>query len=311
MTDKSVLSGHIACFTAYAIFGFNIIFCKDLANSHIISPLGLFSIRSLVAAALFWIVSLFMSREKVDRADLAKIFAASLLGLYIPQLTFLKAITVTTPMDLSILSALTPIFTMFVAAITLKEPITWKKAGGVFISFAGVIFLIYNSVNLSTGAQQTKPLGVVLIILNSFSFALYLGIFKPLIAKYNVVTFMKWMFLFSMLVSLPFKLNELVAVDYASFPSNSLFDIAFLVIMATFVAYFLIPVGQKHLRPTVLSMYSYIQPIIASVVSVCVGMDIIGWQKIVAATAVFAGVILVNKSRAASQNHVHVEKRFE
>lgn len=301
MKIKKSVAGHVSCFMAYAIFGINIILCKDLANSHIISPLALFCLRSVGATLLFWILSLFLPHEKVMSHDLLKIFAASMLGLFITQLSFLKAITITTPVDVSILSTLAPIFTMFIAAFTLKEPITWKKAGGVLISCVGVIFLIFNSSNYSGEITQTHPLGILLMIVNCLCFALYLGIFKPLIAKYSVVTFMKWMFLFSMIASVPFRFHELISLDYKSIPPNYLFDIMYLVIMATFVAYFLIPVGQKFLRPTVVSMYTYLQPLIASIVSVFIGMDILEWQKIIAATAILTGVILVNRSRSAAE----------
>lgn len=292
--------GHISCFMAYAIFGLNIVVCKEIANSHLISPLGLFCFRSIGATALFWLVSLFLPREKVEKKDYLKIFAASMLGLFITQLLFLEAISKITPFDSSVLSSLTPVYTMFVAALVLREPITWKKAGGVAVSLAGVIFLLYNSVSLGGGASQTQPMGVILIVLNCLCFAFYLGIFKPLIAKYHVVTFMKWMFLFSMLASVPFDIKELVTLDYGAMPASYLWEVAFLIFFATFVAYFLIPVGQKSLRPTVISMYSYIQPIIASVISIIIGMDILTWQKLLATAAVFAGVILVNKSRAAA-----------
>lgn len=291
--------GHFACFGAYFIFGFNIIICKDLANSHLISPLGLFCIRSTFTAFLFWLVSFFLPREKVEKSDLLKIFFASMLGLFLTQLSFLKGITLATPLDTSIITSITPIFTMFVAAVALKEPITLKKVGGVLLSFLGVILLILNSVSLGGGATQTQPLGVVLIILNAFIFALYLGIFRPLIVKYHVVTFMKWMFLFSTLVSIPFGVGEFVSLDYAALSNEFILELLYLIVFATFVAYFLIPFGQKHLRPTVISLYSYLQPLIASVMSVCLGMDVLNWQKIVAAAAVFTGVILVNKSRAA------------
>ena len=79
-----------------------------------------------------------------------------------------------------------------------------------------------------------------------------------------------------------------------------LWEIAYVIIFATFVAYFLIPVGQKQLRPTVVSMYSYLQPIIAAAVSVVVGMDRFTWQKALAIVLVFVGVALVNRSRAAN-----------
>ncbi len=298
--NNKTLIGHISCFTAYAIFGLNLIVCKDLANSHIISPFGLFCLRSLGATLLFWLLSLFLPSEKVDRKDLLKIFCASMLGLYLTQVSFLYAITKITPMDSSMLSALTPIYTMFIAAIALKEPLSWKKILGVVISFGGIIFLLFNSVSINGGVSNTQPMGVVLIIFNCLCFALYLGIFKPLISKYSVVTFMKWMFLFSMLASVPFGMKEFFSLDYAAMSSNYIKEVGFLIFFSTFIAYFLIPVGQKVLRPTVISMYSYVQPIIASVISISIGMDVISWQKIVAAVAVFAGVILVNKSRAAS-----------
>jgi len=292
--------GHIACFFAYAIFGFNIIICKDLTNLALISPLGLFCFRAAGAALLFWLVSLFLPKEKVEKKDFLQIFIASMLGLFIVQFTFLKAIELTTPLDTSIITAITPIFTMFVAAVVLKEPITLKKAGGVALSFVGVIFLILNTVRAGNGVTETKPMGIVYMIGNCIFFACYLGAFRPLIAKYSVVTFMKWMFLFSAIVAIPLDIKELVHLDMAAMPSKYLLELGYIIVFSTFTAYFLIPVGQKTLRPTVISLYGYLQPIIATVMSIVMGMDTLTWQKIVAATLVFTGVVLVNKSRAAN-----------
>lgn len=295
--------GHLACFGAYTIFGFNIIVCRDLSNLALISPLGLFCFRAVGAALLFWFVSLFMPKEKVEPKDFPKIFCASMLGLFLTQLTFLKASTVATPLDISIINAITPIFTMFVAAIVLKEPITLKKAGGVAMSFCGIVILILNTVRTATGGvTETKPLGILLIICNSLFFACYLGIFKPLISKYNVITFMKWMFLFSAVVAIPFDIRELVRLDMAVMPERYLYELGFIILFSTFIAYFLIPIGQKTLRPTVISLYGYLQPIIATVTGILMGMDRLSWQKIVAAVLVFTGVVLVNKSRAKSKS---------
>lgn len=294
------LAGHISEFVAYTIFGFNIIICKDLSNSHLISPIGLFCIRAIGATALFWLVSLFLPKEKVDKKDFPLIFIASMVGLFITQMTFLGSIKVTTPLDVSIITTTTPIFTMFAAAVVLREPITLKKAGGVATSFVGVVFLILNSVTFGGGASQTKPIGIVLMLLNCLSFAMYLAVFKRIISKYSVVTFMKWMFLFSMIVSLPIGIGELVSIDYLSMPSNIVGGLLYLIFFSTFTAYFLIPVGQKVLRPTVISLYAYLQPLIASIVSICVGMDHVTWQKIVATILIITGVVLVNKSRAAN-----------
>ena len=292
--------GHIACLTAYTIFGLNIVICKDLTSSGAISPLALFTIRSLGAGALFWIISLFLPKQSVERSDLPKILVASILGFFLTQICFLMAISRITPMDCSIVSSLSPIYTMFIAAYVLKEPLSAQKIGGVVLSLCGIIYLILNSVTSTATVIQTTPLGVLLMLGNSLCFSLYLGIFKPTISKYSVVTFMKWIFLFASLLSLPFSARELLSIEFSALPTSYLAELAFLVICATFTTYFLIPVGQKILRPTLVSMYSYVQPIVAIVVSIYVGMDTLSWQKVLAAITVFTGVVLVSYSKKRS-----------
>ena len=299
MTNKGSAFGHIAAFIAYAIFGFNIIVCKDLTSGGLIPPLGIFTLRSLVAGGLFWLVSLFMPKETIDKKDYIKIFAASMLGFLTCQVTFLVGIPHITPMDCSILTAMAPIYTMAVAAVAIKEPITFKKSLGVAISFAGIIYLIVSRVATPGGTAESTPFGIFMIVLNSLSFSMYLGIFKPLIAKYSAVTFMKWIFLFSAVVATPLSLKGLINVDWAGIPSKQYAELAYLIVCATFVTYFLIPLAQKRIRPTLISMYSYVQPIIAIAVSIAIGMDTLTWQKSLATILVFAGLIIVSRSRAA------------
>lgn len=301
MPQRQSIMGHLAGFIAYAIFGFNIIVCKDLTSDGLIPPLGIFTLRSLGAGSLFWLISLFQPREKVDKKDFFKIFLASMLGFFTCQITFLVGLPYITPMDCSIMTALAPIYTMIVAAIALKEPITFKKAGGVAISLAGVIYLILSRSAIAGGAAQTTPFGIVMIVFNILSFSMYLGIFKPLIAKYFVVTFMKWIFLFSFCVAAPFSAKGLTEVGWAGIPSIQYAELAYLIICATFITYFLIPVAQKRIRPTIISMYSYVQPIIAISISIAIGMDVLTWQKVLAAAMVFGGVIMVSYSKSAKQ----------
>ena len=251
---SDALKGHLSIAGAYLIFGLNVVLCKDIANSQAVAPIVLFTLRALGASALFWLGSLFLPKEKVDRKDLPKIALASFLGLFGPQVTFLVGITMATSIDTAILGTLGPVFTMVFAFFFLGEPITGKKAGGVAVSLAGVLFLIFNSVH-GGGASATTPLGFVMLLLNSISFSLYLGIFRPLIAKYSVVTFMKWSFLFSLVLALPFAGKGLVTTDYAAVPPLVLWEIGYLIVFATVIAYFLIPYGQKFIRPTLVSMY--------------------------------------------------------
>lgn len=298
MTNKKSIIGHLSALIAYSIFGFNIIVCKDLTGEGLIPPLGIFTLRSIGAGGLFWLVSLFQPKEKIDRDDYIKIFAASMLGFFTCQVTFLVGLPHITPMDCSIMTAMAPIYTMVTAAIVLKEPISIQKAGGVALSLAGIIYLIISRGTVQSGASQSTPFGIFMIVLNVLSFCMYLGIFKPLIAKYSVVTFMKWIFLFSALVSVPLSSKALISVDWTSIPSIQYAELSYLIICATFITYYLIPIAQKRIRPTLISMYSYVQPIIAIAISIAIGMDTLTWQKALATVLVFGGLIIVTYSRS-------------
>ena len=291
------LKGHLSIGAAYTIFGLNVVLCKDIANAQAVAPIVLFTLRALGASALFWLASLFLPKERVERKDLPRIAAASLLGLFGPQVTFLIGITMSTSIDTAILGTLGPVFTMLFAFFFLGEPITGKKAGGVAVSLAGVLFLIFNSVHAG-GASSTTPMGFVMLLLNSLTFSLYLGIFRPLIAKYSVVAFMKWSFLFSLVLSLPFSFRGLISTDFAAVPVQVRWEIAYLIVVATVIAYYLIPYGQRYLRPTLVSMYNYLSPMVATVVSIWTGLDVLTWQKVLAAALIVGGVILVSRSRA-------------
>ena len=293
--QKSSLIGNLACFTAYAIFGFNIISCKSIALDGNVTPMALFCLRSFGATALFWLWSLFTApHEHIHKEDVWKVVVASFLGLFMTQLSFLFAITKTTAIDASIMSTLSPIMTLVISALVIKERITWSGVAGIALSLVGVLILIYNCVSIRSGADSTSIWGILGMLVNTLCFAAYVGIFKPVIRKYSVVTFMKWMFLFSSLMALPFSFGAFKASNLAAVPMDVFWQIAYVVVFATFVAYFLIPIGQKRLRPVVVCMYTYVQPVIAMVIALAMGLDHLTALKVAASLLVFIGVGLVN-----------------
>lgn len=296
MREKnSALIGNLACCTAYAIFGFNIISCKSIAIDGNITPMALFCLRSFGATALFWIWSLFTApREHIERKDVWKVVIASFLGLFMTQLSFLFAITKCTAIDASIMSTLSPIMTLIISAIVIKEKITWSGVMGIALSLIGVVILIFNCVSIRSGADSTSIWGILGMVCNTLCFASYVGIFKPLIQKYSVVTFMKWMFLFSSLMALPFVFSAFGASNLSAVPMSVMWHVVYVVVGATFIAYFLIPIGQKRLRPVLVCMYTYVQPVIAMVIALALGLDHLTLLKVLATILVFTGVGLVN-----------------
>ncbi len=75
----------------------------------------------------------------------------------------------------------------------------------------------------------------------------------------------------------------------------------YVVCFATFITYLLIPIGQKVLRPTTVSMYNYVQPVVTALVAVSMGQDTFGWHNVLSALLVFAGVYLVTTSKSRAQ----------
>lgn len=301
--DKGKLKGHAALWAANIIWGLNAPIGKSVlvsaANPSGISPFAMSVYRMVGAALLFWTISLFLPRERVPRRDIVRLFFASLFGIQLNQMLFLWGLSLTSPIDTSIIQTIVPVLTMILATLFLREPITWLKAGGVFIGCAGAVILVLASQH---GAGHTSSIeGDILCIISATSYATYLTAFRDVIVRYSPVTSMKWMFLFAAIVAVAIYYRPLVEVDYASLSMRTWGGILFVVIGATFLSYLLVPIAQRYLRPTVVSMYNYVQPVVAVLFTVAIGLDTFGPTKGFAALCVFVGVWLVTKSKSRAQ----------
>jgi len=264
-----------------------------------INPWMLVSFRVIGAALAFWVASLFIKRERVPLADLKLLAMAALLGIIMNQGVFIFGVSLTSPINASIVTTTLPIVTMIIAAFYLKEPITWMKFGGIVVGASGALLLILSSATAGGAVDSTQSLmGIGLCLLSQFCYATYFVLFKNSISKYHPITQMKWMFLFASIIYLPFNFKQLVTTDFSVVPTSVLIDIAFVVFGATFLSYLMIPIGQKFLRPTVATMYNNVQPVIASSAAVFWHLDTFGWHKTLAIVLVFVGVYIVTKSKA-------------
>ena len=225
-----------------------------------ITGLILANMRMIGGAFFFWLTSIFIKSEKVPPHDLLLMFFASMLGIVCNQGCFTFGLSLTSPVDASIITTTMPVFTLILAAVFLKEPVTPKKLSGLFLGSLGALFLIIGSQNGSDKASNVW--GDLLCMSSQISFACYLTIFKKLIAKYSVFTLMKWMFTYAAIAFIPFSYNDVVATDFAAFDLNVWLEVGYVVFFGTYLAYICVVYGQKHQRPTVVSMYNYMQPVV-------------------------------------------------
>ena len=288
--------GHLAILGANLIFGFNASFSKAVLLE--MDPHLLTLFRVMGACILFWSVSLFTKKERISWRDLLLMLGASLFGIVINQFCYLEGLSRTGVINSATISTQTPIITMLLAAIILREPITWKKAIGVFIGMCGALLLVLQNGLDFRGAELD---GMLFCFTSSISFALYLTLFRHLIERHSPITLMKWMFLYASIIGSVVYHKELISFNPTAISPQLWWRIAYVVVAATFIAYILIPISQRVLRPTTISMYSYLQPIIATLSAIAMGLDVLNFSKIIAICLVFIGVYMVTMSKSKQQ----------
>ena len=207
--NKSKIQGHAAMLFTSLIFGVNIPLSKTLMPNWM-SPLGLTYSRFAFGAIAFWLLSLFFKSEQVTRKDMGILFLGSLLGVGINQAAFITGLQMTSATNASIVITITPILAMIISFFILKEPITFKKAGGVIIGLIGVLSMILTSEISATG-REASIIGDLLCVVSSLSYAFFLVLNRGISKRYSSVTIMKWMFLFSALMFLPFGYKDVAA----------------------------------------------------------------------------------------------------
>ena len=291
------MKGHILIMLANILFGASMPVFKYLLTADV-PPEAITIMRAIFACMMFWLVSFFMPKEKVLPKDLCLLFVCALCGVGINQWLFVIGLKNSSPVNASIIATAVPIFVLLLAALVLKEPITAKKSLGVFLGVSGGLLLVFNSTQTTSGTNSLW--GDMLMLLNQLMYSVYLVLSKPLSRRYSSVIMMKWMFLFSTLALAPFCLQYMQYVPMfhrETFNVSQLYALLYLLFGATFVSFMLIPMALKQIRPITVSMYNYVQPIIASAIAVAVGQDTFSMQKLLSAALVFVGVYLVTQSK--------------
>lgn len=293
------LQAHLSLLIVNLIYGANYSIAKEVMPAYI-QPFAFVLLRVAVAMVLFWVVGTFFIKEKLDRKDLPRIALLAVFGVALNQLMFLKGLNLTTPINASIIMISNPVIVILFASIALKEKISAAKFAGIVLGISGALLLLLFNKTFSFGSETLA--GDAMILVNALSWAGYIVLVKPLMKKYNTFTIVKWLFLFGTIYILPFSYTELIETNWSAIPAGNWWNISFVVIASTFIAYVLNTYSLRALSPSIVSIYIYLQPFLAVLIAIFIYRnDTLDTRKIIAGMLIITGVYLVSKPVKSSR----------
>ncbi|RYJ53120.1 EamA/RhaT family transporter [Flavobacterium petrolei] len=281
------------------IYGVTFTIAKDVMPLYI-DAYGFILLRVGGSVLLFWLVWLFMPKEKIAFTDFPRIIAAAFFGVAFNMLTFFKGLSLTSPISAAVIMVSTPMIVLTLSAIIMKERMQKRMVFGIILGLIGTAFLILYG--KSIGSATNAGLGNFLVLVNAISYGFYLIIVKKLMDKYNAFTFVKWIYLFGFIMVLPFGWRQFQTVEWALVPVDICWKIGFVVIFSTFLTYLLNLLSMKELKPTTVAVFIYLQPLFATIFAISLGKDELSLVKIGSAVLIFVGVYLVTQKKNKDEN---------
>ncbi|APD06783.1 WAT1-related protein chloroplastic [Flavobacteriaceae bacterium UJ101] len=298
LVNKRLLS-HSALLSTAVIYGLTYHFAKGVMPNAL-NPIAFVSIRALFAVPVFFLASLWIPKETIKKEDYFRIFLCALFGIVINQVAFFSGLMYTTPVSSSIIMTTNPILVIIIAYFLLNESITRNRILGITLGIIGAFIIILSGNQIDVHNAPNPLLGNFLVFVNAFSYALYLVLVKPLMQKYHPLHIIKWVMLIGGCMIVPFGLlgdRALLTASWKTFDTTIYYQIAFVLIFTSCLAYFLNLSALRYLKPATVSVYIYGQPLIATLFSVFFleNGETLTYQKIIATFLIFIGVYLVSK----------------
>ena len=281
------------------IYGVTFTIAKDVMPLYI-DAYGFILLRVGGSVLLFWLVWLFMPKEKIALNDFPRIIAAAFFGVAFNMLTFFKGLSLTSPISAAVIMVSTPMIVLTLSALIMKERMQKRMVFGIILGLIGTAFLILYG--KSIGSATNAGLGNFLVLVNAISYGFYLIIVKKLMDKYNAFTFVKWIYLFGFIMVLPFGWSQFQTVNWALVPMDICWKIGFVVVFSTFLTYLLNLLSMKELKPTTVAVFIYLQPVFATIFAISLGKDELSLVKIGSAVLIFVGVYLVTQKKSKNEN---------
>lgn len=295
---KASFKVHLALFIVSLIYGATFTIAKQVMPLYV-KPFAFILMRVSVAAVLIFVFhSIFIKKKITDWKDIRTLCISALFGVAFNMLLFFKGLSITTPINGAVLMMNTPIFVVVFAALYLKERITAQKIIGIGIAAAGAVLLMGGR-NFNFSAQTVW--GDVMVTGNAIIYAFYLVYAKSLMQKYHPLTVTMWSFVFGWFVVLPFGAGEFMEIQFATFTPQIWLGVAFITVGSTFLTYVLNAYALRKASSSLVGSYIYLQPVLAALIAIVSGKDLLTIEKLVFILIIFCGVFLVSWQKSNTQ----------
>ncbi|MBF25131.1 MAG: EamA family transporter [Flavobacteriales bacterium] len=285
-----LIYSHLALILANAIYAINYILAKDVMPLYV-SPKAFILIRVFGAGIIFFIIHFSFIKEKLASKDLMYLCLCALFGIVVNMLCFFEGLNLTTPINASLIMISTPVIVYVISLFFLKEHFTTKSLFGVMCGLLGASLLITNG----NFRFSINNLGDFLVFINATSYAVYLILIKSMMVKYHPITVLKTVFIIGLLILLPITWSDFTQINFSIIPMNIYLKILYVVLFTTCGAYFLNIYAISNLKASSVAFYIYLQPLLATIISIIFGKDILTVIKLFSAILIFTGVYFVIK----------------
>ena len=289
--DKRDLAPHLALIAVQILFGTWPIFGK-LVLGWMSSPALVF-FRVTGAALAFLVIRRSLTPLlKMPRKALLWLILCSVIGVVGNQFLFVKGLSMTTAINATLLSSAIPVFTLFVSIVFGYDNLSLKRLVGIAVAITGV-FLLVNPARSDFSTRTT--FGNLLIVSNSFLYAVYIVISKDLFERYGALNVITWIFVVGAILCVPAGIYTLPGEQLRVIPVSVWLAIGFIILFPTVGAYYLNGWALTKVTPSVVAIYIYLQPLIAFGLAPIVLGETPNTHTIGSAFLIFTGVAIVTR----------------
>lgn len=284
-----------------ALLACNVVWAMDypfytMVLGHYVRPLAMIAASLTFTALVSLIPLLWQKSERIERSDIRKLIGAALLIGVLRKSFIMFGLSMTSPIDGSIIDTIVPLLVLLLSVLLGIDRFTKLNIAGVALGMAGAVAVVLTGA--SAAHTHSHLWGNILIVLSAFVSSVYMVWFKRIVSKYSPVTVMRWIYCISAAIALPIGLHDIIHTDFVRVAQHALFPTLFVLIVPTYIPNLLLNYALKFVAPTVSSIYTYLQPVLAIAVSVAWGLDKLHFDTVIFALVIFAGVGLVIRSYA-------------